>query len=120
MPTHHAKFTIAKPHPTGSVMPQMPVPFQNSHPNAISRTLTMPNAIRTPPIQPNGVRPVSTVRMIFSVTEANVCPGAITGGSMRYGRCDGGRSVRPLVAINYDSAPGEPSTDTGVAAAGTG
>src|SRR5262245_14279672 len=40
----------------------------------------MANAIRKPIHQPGGVLRARTIALILSVTEPNVCPGAISGG----------------------------------------
>src|SRR5207248_2138129 len=43
--------------------------------------LKIANATRNPSHQPNGALRVSTIELILSVTDPNVCPGAITGGT---------------------------------------
>src|SRR5436190_13304324 len=48
IPIHQTKFTIAKPHPTGMLMPQMPTPFTSRYATDKRRTLATPNAIRNP------------------------------------------------------------------------
>src|SRR5262245_5020763 len=48
--------------------------------------MTSANAIVNPTYQPRGVGRVSTIELILSVTEANVCPGARTGNASVPGR----------------------------------
>ncbi len=78
MPIHHTKLIIAKPQATGWVMPQMPVPTRKSQVTAtISIVASAPPTPKTAN-QPSGVVGVSTIRVIFSVTERKLCPGAMT------------------------------------------
>src|SRR5262249_24315498 len=51
--------------------------------------MTRANESAKPSHQPRGARRVSTMALIASVTETNVCPGAITGGPPLWGRADG-------------------------------
>ncbi len=78
IPIHHTKFTMANPHATGMVMAQMPTPFRNSQVTATSSMTVTPPASAKPKNQPSGVCGVSTIRDSLSVTERNVCPGAMT------------------------------------------
>ena len=81
IPTHQTKLMMAKPQPTGLLTPQMPMPGEKrlvtAQKNTISRLKDTANATN----QNKGVRRVSTMELILSVTEANVSPGAITGAS---------------------------------------
>src|SRR5262249_5370003 len=81
IPIHHTRLTIAKPHPTGMLMPQIPVPLTKRYVTAMSSTLTMTNDRKNPSHHPSGARLVRTIELILSVTEPNVWPGAITGGT---------------------------------------
>src|SRR5581483_3882265 len=81
MPIHQTKFTIAKPQATGTFTPQMPTPFTSRYTSAAKRPLATANAARKPSHQPSGVRRVSTIELILSVTDPKVWPGAITGGT---------------------------------------
>src|SRR5581483_4174638 len=80
IPIHQTKLTIAKPQPTGMLMPQIPTPFTSRYVNEIISTLTTANATRKPIHQPTGVLRVRTIELILSVTEPSVWPGAMTGG----------------------------------------
>src|SRR5450759_1067344 len=91
MPIHHTKFTIAKPHATGTLMPQMPTPLIRSQVTAIRNSIMNANAIPKPTNQPSGVPLVRTIALILSLIVANVWPGAITAGSAS--AADGGRPV---------------------------
>ena len=72
IPIHQTKFVMAKPQPTGIMMPQMPTPLANSrtthHRNSSNRA--KPAAKHA--IQKAGVRRVSTTEAIWSVTVPNV------------------------------------------------
>src|ERR1035441_673849 len=59
-------------------MAQMPTPFKNSHVTATSSKVATAPATPNRTSKPNGVCRVNTMRDIFSVTDLNVCPGAIT------------------------------------------
>src|SRR5581483_2566027 len=78
IPIHQTKLTIANPHPTGMLMPQMPTPFTNRYAIETNSTLARKKANRKPTHQPTGVRRASTIELILSVTEPKVCPGAMT------------------------------------------
>ena len=45
IPIHQTKLTMAKPHATGTLMPQMPTPLMNSHVTAIRKIVRTPRAI---------------------------------------------------------------------------
>src|ERR1700691_1572314 len=81
MPIHQTKLTIAKPHPTGMFTPQMPTPFTSRYAIETISRLASANARRNPTHQLIGVLRVRTIEAILSVTEPNVYPGAITGGT---------------------------------------
>ncbi len=72
MPIHQTKLTIAKPHPIGMLMPQMPTPFTNSQATAIVRSPRNAAPMPSPMNQPSGVFRVSTIALILSVIVANV------------------------------------------------
>jgi len=91
IPTHQTKLTMAKPHPTGMLMPQMPTPLMNSQVTAVRKTISKPNETEMPRNQPVGVPRVRTIALILSVIVANVWPGAITG--VAAGSADAGRAV---------------------------
>ena len=79
MPIHQTKFVMSNAQPTGMLMPQMPMPLttrydERHQQQAGQQRRPMSNAR----YQPIGVRWVRTMELILSVTEANVCPGAIT------------------------------------------
>ena len=54
MPIHQTKLMIAKPQPTGILMPQMPVPFMSRYVRAPIRTMVIAKPIVTPMNQPIG------------------------------------------------------------------
>src|SRR5688500_8486016 len=83
MPIHQTKLMIAKPQPTGALIPHTPVPTNRRYAIDIIRTFTSANAMAKPNHHPSDVRRVSTIALIWSVTVAKVWPGAITGGEMR-------------------------------------
>src|SRR5215472_1285878 len=92
IPIHQTKFTMAKPQPTGMLMPQMPTPLMKSQPMAMVIKALKLKVIRKPTYQPKEVGRVSTMELILSVTEPNVCPGPSTGVSRRIsGELIGGR-----------------------------
>ncbi len=102
MPIHQTKLIIAKPQATGCVMPQMPTPTRNSQVTATRRSVATAPPTPKSANQPSGVVGVSTMRVIFSVTDKNVCPGAITryspvAGSIRFSCC--GSCFNLLLAI---------------------
>src|SRR5580704_14831096 len=81
IPIHHTKLMIAKPHAPGIVTPQIPVPLINSHVQPITTPSATVEATISPKNQPSGVLDVSTMPAIFSVTDLNVCPGAMSAYS---------------------------------------
>ena len=71
MPIHQTKLMMSKAQPTGTLLPQMPMPFISSLPMVTFRSIRSENAIAKPKNQPW----VSLVRRrapIVSVTESNV------------------------------------------------
>src|SRR3984957_4035805 len=102
IPIHHTKLMMAKPHATGCVMPQMPVPRRNSHVTAISSRVAPPPARKRPPYHPSGVWGVRTMREIFSVTDLKVCPGPMTRISPVIGSSIGSLTGVSLVAIPFN------------------
>ena len=85
IPIHQTKLTIAKPQATGTLIPQMPTPTTSSQVTAKFSSITSANAIANPTHHARGVRRVSTIELIRSVTEAMVWPGATTGGGLGWG-----------------------------------
>src|ERR1700730_7911251 len=79
IPIHHTKLTMAKPQPTGMLMPQIPTPLIMSQATAMVITITNEKATVKPTTQPSDVGRVKTIEEILSVTEASVCPGSMTG-----------------------------------------
>jgi hypothetical protein len=82
MPIHQTKLMIAKPQPTGTLTPQMPVPSMTSQVIDINSIIDRRNPTNRPKNQLYGCRRVSTIAAICSVTEPNVCPGSMTGGGL--------------------------------------
>src|ERR1035438_4527683 len=99
MPIHQTKLIIAKPHATGCVIAQMPTPLRNSHVTATSNTVAPPPAMPKSASQPSGVCGVSTMRVIFSVTDLKVSPSAMTRYSPVAGSTPGLLVFTSLVAI---------------------
>src|SRR5205807_8463931 len=87
IPIHHTKLMIAKPQATGTLTPQMPMPRTNSHAMDHISTRTSRNEIAKPTYQLRGSRRERTIEPILSVTEAKLCPGAISGASSADGGC---------------------------------
>ncbi len=83
MPIHHTKLMMANPQPTGMLMPHTPVPTKSRYTIEIIMTFTRMNAMPKPNHQPSDVLRVRTIALILSVTDAKVCPGAMTGGGTR-------------------------------------
>ena len=81
MPTHHTKFTIAKPQPTGTLIPQMPTPFANSQATDTNSSIASENEIISPTIQPRFNPRASTIDAILSVTLAKLWPRGRSGSS---------------------------------------
>src|ERR1019366_2110499 len=99
MPIHQTKLIMAKPHATGCVTPQMPMPFRNSQVTAtISMVAPAPATLKIAN-QPSGVRGVSTIREIFSVTDLKVWPCPMTRNSPVAGSIPGSLVFTSLVAI---------------------
>ena len=78
IPIHQTKLMMAKPQATGWVTPQMPVPLRKSQVTATISTVASAPPTAKIANQPSGVSGVSTMRVIFSVTDRNVWPGAMT------------------------------------------
>src|SRR6266446_8319181 len=83
IPIHQTKLTIAKPQPTGVLMPQIPTPLMISQARATVSIITMLNEMANPATQPRDVGRVRTIELILSVTEVKVCPGPSTGERRR-------------------------------------
>src|SRR5271154_2405956 len=80
IPIHQTKLTIANPHPTGILIPQIPTPTTSRYVTAYVSSISNANAIANPKYQPFGGFLDKTMELILSVTEAYVCPGSSTGG----------------------------------------
>src|SRR6266436_4978368 len=83
IPIHQTKLTIAKPQPTGILMPQIPTPLVINQARATVRIITKLNEMANPATQPRDVGRVRTIELILSVTEVKVCPGPSTGDRRR-------------------------------------
>jgi hypothetical protein len=70
IPIHQTKLTMAKPQPTGMLIPHVPTPIASVHAMPSCRSCRRPNATRKPANQDSGVDPVRTMTLILSVTEA--------------------------------------------------
>ena len=81
MPIHQTKLTIAKPHATGTLTPQMPMPRANSQAIEVSRSSTSAKATRNPVHQKRGYGCCSGMSLIVRVTDSIVWPGAISASS---------------------------------------
>ncbi len=79
MPIHQTKLMMSNAQPTGMLLPQMPMPVSSSLPMVTFRTIRKRNAMAKPKNQPIGVRLVSTMWLIVSVTDSNVWPGRDDG-----------------------------------------
>src|SRR5437899_11416778 len=78
IPIHQTKFVISNAQPTGMLLPQMPIPFTHRYVSDTSSRPVRRNAEPKPSHQPIGVLRARTIELILSVTDPNVCPGAIT------------------------------------------
>ena len=79
MPIHQTKLMMAKPQPMGMLTPQIPVPFRSSQVIDINSIIDSMKPTARPKNQLYGCRRVRTIADTCSVTEANVCPGSMTG-----------------------------------------
>ena len=81
MPIHQTKLMMSNAQPTGTLLPQMPMPVDqqvaDGHDQQHQQQRTRSQKPRNQPI---GVRLVRTTWLIVSVTDSNVWPGAMTGG----------------------------------------
>ena len=101
MPIHQTKLMMSNAHPTGMLLPQMPMPVSNSFAMVTLSTIRSTNETRKPNNQPICVRFVRTVWLIVSVTDSNVWPGAMTGG-VRPSRA----ATSPLMAARGEGSIG--------------
>ena len=95
MPIHQTKLVMSNAHPTGTLLPQMPIPVNT---RLVSETRSSPvrsSATPKPAYHHIGVRRARTIELILSVTVPKVCPGAITGG---VAADDGAADHRPTAA----------------------
>ena len=99
IPIHQTKLIMAKPQSTGCVIAQIPTPFRNSQTTATSSTVAMPPANANSANQPMGVYGVSTMRVIFSVTDLKVWPCPMTRNSPVFGSVPGSLVFISLVGI---------------------
>jgi hypothetical protein len=72
MPIHQTKFVIANPQATGTLMPQIPVPFTRRYESATSSSSVRRKAMVNPSHHENGARRANTIDAILSVTDPNV------------------------------------------------
>ena len=79
MPIHQTKLMMSNAQPTGTLLPQMPMPVSSRFPSASCNPISSANAIRNPNTQPSGVRLASGIWATASVTVSKSCPGAMTG-----------------------------------------
>ena len=81
MPIHQTKLVMSNAQPTGTLLPQMPMPFDHQvgerHQQQPGEHERDAEAERTSRAASCRVR---TIELILSVTEPKVCPGAMTGG----------------------------------------
>ncbi len=70
MPIHHTKLMIAKPHATGTLTPQMPMPTAKSHAMQPKNTSVSVPAMPNPSAQIQWTGRRSTMSEILSVTLA--------------------------------------------------
>ena len=68
MPIHQTKFTIAKPHATGMLIPQIPTPRTKSQETAVNKTIVPTNPASAVATQAFGVWRVRTMPLILSVS----------------------------------------------------
>jgi len=81
MPIHHTKLMMSNAQPTGTLLPQMPMPVRRSLPSAICRPISSAKPMRKPKTQPSGVRLDSGICATVSVTVSKSWPGPMTGTS---------------------------------------
>src|SRR5262249_9258022 len=81
MPIHQTKLVMSNAHPTGMSLPQIPMPLTVRYVSDTSSHTEKRNAVAKPAYQPNGVRRARTIALMLSVTDPNVYPGAMTGGT---------------------------------------
>ena len=80
MPIHQTKLMMSNAQPTGMLLPQMPMPVSSRCTIVTVSAIRSRNEMPKPTSHPSVVRRVSTMALILSVTDANVCPGSMTGG----------------------------------------
>ena len=96
MPIHQTKLMMAKPQPTGMLMPQMPTPMTQQVGDDVQQDHDQQRTPTPKPShQPRGVGRVSTIALILSVTEpkrvarrddsAVALPASAGGSSVRVG-----------------------------------
>ncbi len=107
MPTHQTKLTMSQPQATGTLMPQMPMPFRNSHPTDTRKRLSSANESANAGYHHLGVF-CRTTALIWSVTELGVWPGATIGA-----RDIGARDSGALESRSVVSATRPPVRDSG-------
>ena len=80
MPIHQTKLMMSNAHPTGTLLPQIPIPVKSRFAMVMLRTISSRKAMKNPKNQPMPVRLLRTAWLIVSVTLSNVWPGAMTAG----------------------------------------
>ena len=118
IPIHQTKLTIAKPQPTGTLTPQMPIPRTSRYPIAAKSHIVSEKATRNPIHQNRGVRRVRTIEEILSVTDANVWPGLENLGGARV--VDRREGVAHFCPVSESSSVWGKSVRTASASAGFG
>src|SRR5688500_20364607 len=74
MPIHQTKLMMSNAHPTGWLLPQIPMPFTSSQPTETIRPFSSMKPMKNAMYHGIGCRPRSTTLLIFSVTEESVWP----------------------------------------------
>src|SRR2546425_4652783 len=72
MPIHQTKFVISNAQPTGTLLPQMPIPFTNRYDTDANSISVSRNENPKPAYQPSEVFRVRTIALILSVTVLKV------------------------------------------------
>jgi hypothetical protein len=72
IPIHQTKLTMAKPQPTGMLMPQTPTPLMNSQVAPAIRFCSTAKEIRRPKTHPRVILRLMTMPPILSDTDARL------------------------------------------------
>jgi len=79
MPIHQTKLMMSKAHPTGTLLPQMPIPVKTRFVIVSIRIIVIEKAMAKPMNHQIGVLRLRTSELILSVTDAKSCPGSMSG-----------------------------------------